>query len=72
MPPAYLTTGPADAAARFLIAHGAGAGMETSFMETIARLLAERGIATLRVRLHGGAALGRVAQASAQSRAADG
>ena len=48
MPPAYLTTGPADAVARFLIAHGAGAGMETSFMETIARLLAERGIATLR------------------------
>jgi hypothetical protein len=48
MSPAYLTTGPADAAARLLFAHGAGAGMETPFMETMARLLAERGIATLR------------------------
>jgi uncharacterized protein len=48
MPPAYLTAGPADAAARLLFAHGAGAGVATPFMETMARLLAERGIATLR------------------------
>jgi predicted alpha/beta-hydrolase family hydrolase len=44
----FLTTGPADAAVRFLCAHGAGAGMETAFLETVARLLAERGIAVLR------------------------
>jgi hypothetical protein len=48
MTPSYLAAGPADSAARFLFAHGAGAGMETSFMNTFARLLAERGIATLR------------------------
>jgi hypothetical protein len=44
----FLRTGPTDAAVRFLCAHGAGAGMETAFLETIARLLAERRIATLR------------------------
>jgi hypothetical protein len=33
---------------RFLCAHGAGAGMGTPFLQTIARLLGERGIATLR------------------------
>jgi predicted alpha/beta-hydrolase family hydrolase len=44
----YLTTGPADAGVRFLCAHGAGAGMGTPFLETIARLLGERGIAVLR------------------------
>jgi predicted alpha/beta-hydrolase family hydrolase len=56
-----LTTGPADAAARFLCAHGAGAGMETAFLKAVAGLLAERGIATLRfefsymaARRHGG------------------
>ena len=56
-----LTTGPADAAARFLCAHGAGAGMETAFLKAIAGLLAERGIVTLRfefsymaARRHGG------------------
>ena len=31
---------------RFLCAHGAGAGMDTPFMDTVAGLLAERGIAT--------------------------
>lgn len=41
-------TGPPDAAARFLCAHGAGAGMGTPFLEAVARLLAERGIAVLR------------------------
>jgi predicted alpha/beta-hydrolase family hydrolase len=57
-----LTAGPADAAARFLCAHGAaGAGMETAFLKAVAGLLAERGIATLRfefsymaARRHGG------------------
>ena len=44
----YLTTGPPDAALSFLCAHGAGAGMGTAFLEAIAGLLAERGIATLR------------------------
>lgn len=48
MPPRYLTTGPADARVRFLCAHGAGAGMGTPFLETVARLLGERGIAVLR------------------------
>jgi predicted alpha/beta-hydrolase family hydrolase len=47
-PPAYLTTGAEGAVARFLCGHGAGAGMETSFMTAIARLLAERGVATVR------------------------
>ena len=48
MPPAYLTAGPEHPKARFLFAHGAGAGMETPFMQGIARLLAEREIGTLR------------------------
>ncbi len=46
--PQFLTTGPSDAAARFLCAHGAGAGMETSFLKAVAELLAERGVATYR------------------------
>jgi uncharacterized protein len=48
VPPAFLITGPTDAAVRFLCAHGAGAGMETPFLKTIAELLAERGVATYR------------------------
>ena len=48
MPPAYLTSGPACPVARFLCAHGAGAGMGTSFMETVAGLLAARDIAVVR------------------------
>jgi hypothetical protein len=43
-----LLTGPADASTLLLFAHGAGAGMGTPFMETFARLMAERGIAVLR------------------------
>jgi predicted alpha/beta-hydrolase family hydrolase len=62
MPPIdILTTGPTDATAHFLCAHGAGAGTETPFLKTIATLLAERGIATHRfefgymaARRHGG------------------
>jgi predicted alpha/beta-hydrolase family hydrolase len=45
---AFLTTGPADASVRFLCAHGAGAGMETAFLQAVAGLLAERGVAVLR------------------------
>jgi uncharacterized protein len=43
-----LVTGPPDPVARFLCAHGAGAGMSTPFMEAVARLLAERRIAAFR------------------------
>lgn len=44
----FLVTGPDRPVARFVCAHGAGAGMETPFLATIASLLAERGIATWR------------------------
>jgi uncharacterized protein len=44
----FLQTGPRDARVRFLMAHGAGAGMGTPFLASFAALLAERGIATLR------------------------
>jgi uncharacterized protein len=47
LPLTILRTGPADAA-RFLCAHGAGAGMETPFLATFAELLATRRMATLR------------------------
>ncbi len=43
-----LLQAPADARACYVLAHGAGAGMEHPFMASIARELAERGIATLR------------------------
>ncbi len=43
-----LITGPAKPIARFLCAHGAGAGMETPFLRAVADLLAERGIAVCR------------------------
>ena len=43
-----LATGPADAAVRFLCSHGAGAGMDSAFLKSMAALLAERGIATSR------------------------
>lgn len=44
----FLVSGPASPTARFICAHGAGAGMATPFLETMASLLAARGIATLR------------------------
>lgn len=44
----FLITGQSDTALRFLCAHGAGAGMETAFLQAVANLLAERGIATYR------------------------
>jgi predicted alpha/beta-hydrolase family hydrolase len=44
----FLSSGPDDAAATLLLAHGAGAGMESPFMVQMAALLAERGVRTLR------------------------
>jgi predicted alpha/beta-hydrolase family hydrolase len=43
-----LLEAPAGARACYVFAHGAGAGMNHSFMEALARRLADRGIATLR------------------------
>ena len=43
-----IETGPADASARLILGHGAGAAMTSPFMETIASLLAERGVAVTR------------------------
>jgi predicted alpha/beta-hydrolase family hydrolase len=43
-----LLSGPEDAAAILMLAHGAGAPMTSPFMEKIAELLAERGIRTAR------------------------
>ena len=43
-----LDTGPADAAVRLILAHGAGAPMTSPFMEQMAALLADRGIAVTR------------------------
>ena len=42
-----LSAGP-EAAPTLLLAHGAGAPMDSAFMEEIARLLAKRGARTLR------------------------
>ncbi len=44
----FLLSGPADAAVRLLCAHGAGAAMDSPFLNALAALLAERGVATLR------------------------
>src|SRR6266498_957547 len=43
-----LFQAPANARSCYVFAHGAGAGMQHPFMETIADGLAKRGIATLR------------------------
>lgn len=40
----FLTTGPHDAKVRLLLAHGAGAQMTSPFLETMTRLLNERGL----------------------------
>ena len=48
MPLRFLTSGPERPDARFLFAHGAGAGMDTPFMVAMAGLLGERNVATLR------------------------
>jgi predicted alpha/beta-hydrolase family hydrolase len=44
----FLNTGPADAPAIVLLAHGAAAPMDSRFMNDIAALLAERGLRTSR------------------------
>jgi uncharacterized protein len=44
----FLASGPPSPSARFLCAHGAGAGMMTPFLVATAAALTERGIATLR------------------------
>lgn len=43
-----LTTGPADAAVTLVLAHGAGAGMDSAFMEAFAAGLALRGVRVVR------------------------
>jgi predicted alpha/beta-hydrolase family hydrolase len=43
-----LLVGPPDAHLLYVLAHGAGAGMRHTFLESIAQRLAERGIASLR------------------------
>jgi uncharacterized protein len=48
MPPKLLLSGAVDAPIRFLCAHGAGAGMDSPFLNTLADLLAQRAVATLR------------------------
>ena len=44
----YLSDGPADSKHVFLLAHGAGAPMDTPFMNAIARGLGKRGIRVVR------------------------
>lgn len=46
--PEFLQTGPADADWTLLLAHGAGAGMETPFLSHMAELVAGRGVRVLR------------------------
>ena len=46
--PSLLVDGPVDATAAILLAHGAGAAMDTPFMEGIAARLAARGHAVVR------------------------
>jgi uncharacterized protein len=62
MPPEFLRTGAARAPVRFVCAHGAGAGMDSPFLNTLADLLATRAVTTQRfefaymaARRHGGA-----------------
>ncbi len=43
-----LLIAPAKARACYVMAHGAGAGMQHLFMQAVAVELAERGVATLR------------------------
>ncbi|MEW5963943.1 MAG: alpha/beta family hydrolase [Pseudomonadota bacterium] len=46
-----LTDGPVDARMHLLLAHGAGAGMTTPFLTSVAELIAARGIAVHRFEL---------------------
>ena len=43
-----LASGPSQAPVRFLCGHGAGAAMDTPFMQAVSNLLADRNIITLR------------------------
>ena len=43
-----IFNGPVDADITFLLAHGAGAGMDSPFLESIATLVAEQGIRVIR------------------------
>ena len=43
-----LESGPENASVRLILAHGAGAGMDSPFMDKMAEMLAERGIAVTR------------------------
>lgn len=47
-PPFFLTSGPEDAAVVFLFAHGAGAPMDSPFMEDIARQIGDAGVRVVR------------------------
>lgn len=44
----FLDNGPSDARVRLILAHGAGGAMTSSFMETMAEMLAARGVAVTR------------------------
>lgn len=46
--PSFIYTGPSNAAATLLLAHGAGAPMDSDWMNTVAMALAERGIRVAR------------------------
>jgi predicted alpha/beta-hydrolase family hydrolase len=48
MAPKFLRNGPADAATTLVLAHGAGAAMDSPFMEAMATGLAARGIRVVR------------------------
>jgi predicted alpha/beta-hydrolase family hydrolase len=43
-----LVAGPQSAPTHYLFSHGAGAGIETPFMQAVATLLTERGVASFR------------------------
>lgn len=44
----FVTTGPARPLARFVCAHGAGAAMDSPFLNTVSGLLGDRGLAVCR------------------------
>jgi predicted alpha/beta-hydrolase family hydrolase len=46
--PDFLSTGPAGASASLLLAHGAGAPMDSAWMNSLAGKLAEQGVGTVR------------------------
>ena len=48
LPLELLTDGPEDASATLVLAHGAGAAMDSPFMQTIAEQVAAAGIRVLR------------------------